>query len=129
MEMPRLRGDCEGLRMICTEAEAREKWCPKYQVAQLFNDLISNRANFGDDCRCIGSDCMMWRWRESEPMCLCLVAEDPDAEAEPPRPDGVPASWIWVPESEASYGVPHWHEPHEEAKARRRGVCGLGGKP
>ena len=52
--------------MICTEEEARKKWCPKYQVAQRFNNLISNRGGFGDDCRCIASGCMMWEWETEQ---------------------------------------------------------------
>jgi len=63
--------------MICTEEEARKKWCPKYQVAQLYNDLISNRGGFGDDCRCIASGCMMWRWYEKDTSGYCGKAGKP----------------------------------------------------
>jgi hypothetical protein len=73
MEMPRLWGDCEGLRMICTEDEARKKWCPMVRyLPQPWNFLryifhgntgfTTNRANRAVGNNCIASDCMMWRW-------------------------------------------------------------------
>jgi hypothetical protein len=87
--------------MICTEEEARKKWCPKYQVAQLFNDLISNRGGFGDDCRCIASSCM-W-WVETGRMCKkCNGTKN------------------------AQCG--HWHADCEH-EWQSKGYCGPGGKP
>jgi len=53
--------------VILTEEEAKKKWCPRYQVTQLFNDLESNRGGFGNSPLCLASDCMMWRWEVTNP--------------------------------------------------------------
>lgn len=53
--------------MICTEEEAREKWCPHIRVSAWDNEtMTSNTINDHDDwldegivC-CRGGNCMMW---------------------------------------------------------------------
>jgi len=49
--------------MICTEEEAKKKWCPKYQVSFAGSDCQDNRGLF-PGYYCIASNCMMWRWTE-----------------------------------------------------------------
>lgn len=58
--------------MICTEQEAKAKWCP--QARFVIGDDGANSSNrhesiAGDEdnpeyARCIGSACMMWAWVE-----------------------------------------------------------------
>lgn len=50
------------------EEEARTKWCPHVRTAWAMNPqnddapiCTSNRGNTDDKCRCVASDCMMWR--------------------------------------------------------------------
>ena len=65
---------------MLTEQEARTKWCPMARVArfgieksELGNtveaivgscnrDALGKSPNPIGSCRCIASDCMMWRW-------------------------------------------------------------------
>ena len=47
--------------MICTEQEAKTKWCPQARV----DSTASNRTGLADARNapmCIGSACMMWVW-------------------------------------------------------------------
>lgn len=60
---------------MMTEDEAAKRWCPMgRQALQLeaqtdkiglkipVGVLAVNRFPTGDGCRCMGSNCMMWRW-------------------------------------------------------------------
>lgn len=50
--------------MIVTIEEAKTKWCPKYQVAESPETILTNRAeyNFSTmNCKCIADGCMAWR--------------------------------------------------------------------
>lgn len=55
--------------MMMTEAEAKTKWCPRFQVAVARDvdgtEYASNRDAVSIEGRtdaCIGSACMAWRW-------------------------------------------------------------------
>lgn len=65
--------------MLTTKAEARRKWCPEArsmydhcteegQYSPAYN-RINSRSSVDIpspvSCRCIASDCMMWRWHEA----------------------------------------------------------------
>lgn len=52
-----------------TEDEAKTKWCPQSRYVYGFGDHPQNRwKQEGGEalnplaCRCIASECMMWRW-------------------------------------------------------------------
>jgi hypothetical protein len=50
-----------------TESEAKTKWCPFVRQSATFKDgfgLSYNRSAVENapECRCIGSNCMVWRW-------------------------------------------------------------------
>ena len=50
-----------------TEAEAKTNWCPMVRQSATFTDgygLSYNRSAMEATypCRCIASECMMWRW-------------------------------------------------------------------
>ena len=120
--------------MIYTEEEAKERWCPMVRFHMGFQGFVydnkpGNSQAHNYSCFCLASDCMMWAWADGEPRMKCMIPQNLDSEEEPERPSEVPASWKWISASEASDGVPHWHEPQSEANARRQGFCGLGGKP
>lgn len=56
--------------MICTEEEAREKWCPhtRETISTYDGNPIGSGNNTGGpgDCSCIGSKCMMWVWFDDD---------------------------------------------------------------
>jgi hypothetical protein len=50
--------------MICTEQEAKTKWCPHgriYARYAAFNRLTEEDGNW-QEAKCIGSACMSWVW-------------------------------------------------------------------
>lgn len=106
--------------MLLTEKEAQTGViCPMMQ-----------RAGDPERTCCYGSGCAMWRW--SDP-CLdqrtrrCINVY---AVTEPERPLSVPSSWIFEPYDDTDADLyAQWIEPMEDAIARRRGYCGLAGKP
>jgi hypothetical protein len=48
--------------MICTEQEARKKWCPMVRHPGWMENPGSWNRGEAFNCNCIASDCMMWRW-------------------------------------------------------------------
>jgi hypothetical protein len=99
-------------KMIFTEAEAVEKLCP----------LARNE-------NCVASNCACWRWVPNTGERHFYVAKNQTAIEEKdagPKPDQC-ADWEFFP-----YQWGHsagWLEPTKEARLRRRGYCGLAGKP
>jgi hypothetical protein len=93
--------------MICTEEEARKKWCP-----------MARGIDHSDQCYaipwlpCAASNCMMWRWGEEETECTFFDPQDESWKFDPYL------SGIGIKESRWS-----------RAKTERKGYCGLGAKP
>ncbi len=51
--------------MICTETEAKTKWCPHVRLGSEYSGIGAlNRDFTGKNIQtnCIGSACMMWEW-------------------------------------------------------------------
>lgn len=48
--------------MICTEADAKTKWCPKSDVSPM-----AERTDGKPVGKCIGSACMLWGWVSQAP--------------------------------------------------------------
>jgi hypothetical protein len=123
--------------VIHTEAEAKGKWCPMVRAGMYGEGTLSSGRMVAvnrdprepDLAPCIGSACMMWRWFDLAPACRRVAFGD--LNEEPARPAHVPASWKWCSwEGELPFSATWgWLEPDEEAKARRRGYCGLSGYP
>lgn len=54
--------------MICTESEAKTKWCPQariYARYAAFNRMTEDDGNV-EEAKCIGFACMMWEWVDYE---------------------------------------------------------------
>lgn len=118
-----------------TEEEATQCWCPFARVDGLYSKgsdaTVHNRLPDGDitmSAMCVGSRCMAWRWANT-PRRQFHVSADCEARVEPERAPGTPASWVWCPYDEMEGDYAGWLEPEEECNARRRGYCGLAGKP
>jgi len=95
--------------MFLTEAEAERKFCPM------------------PNCHtCTGSRCMAWRWLE---MPVQIVIEDTEKDK---RPVGVSENWEWeeaLVVCNNKNPISGWVEPLQETLKRRRGYCGMAGKP
>lgn len=121
--------------MLLTEKEAKEKWCPHVRIAVLagHGGAACNTHPDRDieaDCRCVSSRCAMWRWADAPTCQRVQQAHDMHATTEPERPAHVPQSWVFDPyDAEDADCYARWVEPKDEAAARRRGYCGLAGKP
>ena len=80
---------------------------------------------------CYGPECMGWRWAEDIPRFSSVDCKDAHrfAQQEPERPENVPSTWPFVP-GDQEEGLPSgWREPGEVVMMRRRGYCGMAGKP
>lgn len=97
-----------------TEAEAKRKWCPFQRVATLGGSAVGNMGTnekgkeplFVPLGECIGSECMAWRWSEATP-----------TKVGPKMVD---------------FSDPKNYRVYDQAlpaPERRRGFCGLVGKP
>lgn len=118
-----------------TVEEARECCCPLS-----FAYIEGERERVVGVCQTTG--CMMWRWgekivsRERRFIHERDVYTEPEWDDEkddfkiiPPRPENVP-SWAFFGWDELdSCTFWEWEESEEEAAARRRGWCGLSGRP
>jgi hypothetical protein len=124
-----------------TTEQARALWCPQARVAR--HEFVNNptqdyiiggtnsdalgSTRVPASCCCIATECSMWRWVNwQEP--AQRYAENRNAthpgEAGPTK--GGP-DWVFAPASDEEYA--RWIEPAEKADARRRGYCGLAGRP
>jgi hypothetical protein len=83
-----------------TEDEAKTKWCPFVRYSAAFDDYASNRWKQGlpeDEphalnpvpCRCIASECMVWRWDQTR---WATEYDDRGLLMRPPK-DGVPRGY------------------------------------
>jgi len=124
--------------MIVTEAEAKTKWCPMVRYTCGMEDSGANRFNMGTNprpewgaeenpgkCRCIASECMMWRWFDGEmvhfPLAcdygvFCNMAKNVDDED-----PAFPCSTLLV--------CKEWYRRYGDCREvvckDRRGYCGL----
>jgi len=57
--------------MICTEAEAKTKWCPMARaIVDGAGDAVASRNGHGAGLagtECLGSACMLWGWLNPPP--------------------------------------------------------------
>lgn len=128
--------------MFVTEAEARTKWCPEARVLATVGEKggVGTYNRNDEHPLCLGTGCMQWRWGETSPLRKRHAYSfgnnsdwfDPknfreNGIDEPPRPADLPASYEW--HRGDSDSLPAWYEPESEAGVRRRGFCGLAGKP
>jgi hypothetical protein len=57
---------------VCTEAEAKRRWCPMTRVLtwgselDAFGSYNRNNDRLDKQSLCIASQCMMWRWTGSK---------------------------------------------------------------
>lgn len=96
--------------MLLTIKQSKEMFCPHAAQA------------------CEGPGCAMWRWAEAALQRL-YTPDDVTATDEPERWDGLTSDWEWHPYDDFMGEPAHWLESLAAAKARRRGYCGLAGKP
>lgn len=142
-----------------TADQARELWCPMVRIARRevvepepdvketvvvvggCNTDALGRMRVPASCRCIASQCAMWRWGEAAPELRDAKTwwpEDDYVEVEPaPRPAAIPETAVWIPLSGEGDNVEggFWQEldgtveaDNERATASRRGYCGLAGR-
>ena len=119
--------------MMLTEEEAKQKWCPMYRMVLHNETLWDNRSNNQGYCRCEASGCMAWRYGEEMPY---VVLPQSTEKIEDCNECGLD---FMVPhdEKEWRYTATGWQCPrcgHIQKEAidhpeRRRGYCGLAGKP
>lgn len=91
--------------------------------------LLEAIAGVSKAANCIGSKCAMWRWAD-KPFQVSrtrVMCNDPLAVTEPARPDGLNEKFVFIPCDEDVDA--HWAEPEEVWLSRRRGYCGLAGRP
>lgn len=133
--------------MLMNEKEARVKWCPLTRAAKMqHGDVVpSQQAVFnrlaGDPgetviasvTMCIGTDCTMWRWYGTYPISDFKIASNSKAMSEAEAGDLVknppPIGWIFIPYNEQEGDPARWVEPAELSHSRRKGYCGLAGRP
>lgn len=112
-----------------TEKQAAGMWCPHVVASHTDPRMGVNGRPIHN---CVGSTCMAWRWATD----IERRVLRPGAYREPGTPEpvehrqalGVPDGWTWEIDADAQDGC-HWLEPEEQAVPRRRGYCGLAGKP
>ena len=94
------------------ELEAIALWCP----------LTKHERT------CLASRCAAWRW-VNDPLPQFCRAPQPDAVVDPGPPFNC-RTWEFVPfnPEDDSYEA-RWLEPIGEAQKRRKGYCGIAGKP
>ena len=130
--------------MLMLEDEAREKWCPMVRAARRETvtdqgaDLVVaagcntdalGRNRVPASCRCIGSQCAMWRWDGPVHNMRVWNRENVgESGVEPPRPSGVGPEWEFFDYRDEG-GVCGWRESDAEAAKRRLGYCGIAGRP
>jgi hypothetical protein len=85
--------------MICTEEEARKKWCPMVRGID-----HSEQCYATPWLPCAASNCMMWRWGESDEEYTKRVTKTQGEH-------------------------PDWSAQESADNTPEKGYCGLGAKP
>lgn len=139
-----------------TEPEARKTWCPFARHGDRANNrhgIGENSDELPQYARCIGSLCAAWRWSEPSPGPRTYIRRElsdwieglspsereihkhnplrgfEDAyKHEPKRPQAVGDDWEYVLDLEEELAA-FWIEPKGRTIERRKGYCGLAGKP
>ncbi len=105
--------------MSTTESTARARYCFQLRID----------APLDGEAHCLASDCMAWRWLPTSTARQRVTCEDRYATVEPTRPEHVQRNgWLFAPWDGSDYPA-QWLEPERLYQARRRGYCGLAGKP
>jgi hypothetical protein len=117
-----------------TENDAKNLWCPLVQHEGKSGGSFSrgwspgnplNRARSEAEdshlCNCIGSRCAVWRWT-ARPAPLTIACQNPRVTTEPPRPEGMPAAWIFIPCMPYCGTTAHWTAPNSGEP--KLGYCG-----
>ena len=119
--------------MSHTQKQASELWCPMVRVGVQPSSggpsAINDPTTVNYHGSCIAETCAMWRWvdKPSQVYRVTAMCEDRFAETEPERPAGLNNTFVFVPCDENADA--HWAEPEEVWLSRRRGYCGLAGRP
>lgn len=140
--------------MSHTETQARELWCPMVRTARREIVTVDLSAGTSDEpvvvggcntdalgrvrvpasCRCVASECAMWRWgHRASPQFIKAVdqdaATDEQARASQAQSAAIqpPADWGFI--GPADDDVVGWLEPEGDIRARDKGYCGLAGRP
>jgi len=119
----------EGGVVSVTTAQAATMWCPMARMLPK-GSVRPAPVNAWETgiASCRGPNCMMWRWdRDASHNIRQHVAEDVTATTEPPRPAGIPQSWIFTPFEDTNKNPAAWNEPEADARVRWQGYCGLAG--
>lgn len=74
---------------------------------------------------CRGPECMAWVETHRAERAVVVCQGNETAVEEPPRPEGVPSSWVFFPYEEADGDPAGWVETEDTASLRNRGCCGL----
>ncbi len=102
---------------LCTEDEAKERWCPFGRFDSAAGGSHNRDYQGGPSTMCIASQCMAWRWQP-------LQADQPFLDAVKKRMDDTkeahPKAVKYVRAHLAELGLPN--KPF-------RGYCGLAGQP
>lgn len=116
--------------MHTTEQSKTSLWCPMVRLnGENWSDARGARGHAFNTC--IADRCAMWRWEGQQNPRRATIRHtaNPGATAEPERPAHVAASWTFQPYDEHDGESACWIEPEAETIARRRGFCGLAGRP
>lgn len=133
--------------MLTTEMEAREKWCPQARIARrelvtvgkslgqemmapavvagVNRDALGQSPNPIASCRCLGSDCMMWRWGDEPLEWKTVQIAGPADDGSALLADG----WRRYGEPYRGSSSSEWFASYTRPKVDRIGFCGLAGEP
>jgi hypothetical protein len=117
-----------------TPEQANKLWCPMSRLPHITGHGIGDGAltgvtynRTGKTANCRANVCAMWRWWGPPLYVVRVVCNDPLAKIEPDRPAGMNPGMEFVPADEDRDAC--WVESEALVNSRRRGYCGLAGRP